>query len=70
MQVKSLYSVYLCFFVRRFNVSGCQKTVSETNYYLSTMYNRTSNVFVDVNVDTECNNFNIPLIFGKVYITL
>ena len=45
--------------MQQFNISGCQKTVSETICYLSTK------VFVDVNVGTKNHNFNIALILDR-----
>ena len=37
---------------------------------LSIDYNRTSNVFVDVNVGAKNHNFNIPLILDKYNIVI
>ena len=49
-------------FMQRFDVSGCQKMVSETKSYLLTTI-ELFNVFVDVNVSVKNHNFNFPLIF-------
>ena len=50
--------------MQQFNVSGCQKTVSDTNCYLSTTIELLT-YFSYVNVGTKNHNFNIPLILGK-----
>ena len=47
-------------FMQRFNISGCQKTVSETKCYL----------FVDVNVGIKNLNFIIPLILDRYNIMI
>ena len=49
-------------FMQRFNVSGCQKTVSET-YMVSIDYDRTSNVYVDANVGAKNNKIQNTRIF-------
>ena len=48
--------------MQRFNISGCQKTISETNCSLSTKFERQT---YDVNVVTKNHYFNIPLILDK-----
>ena len=55
-------------FMQRFDVSGCQKMVSETKSYLD--FSRTSNVFVDVNVGVKTHNFKFPLILDKYNIMI
>ena len=66
-----MYSVYGCFY-ERFHVSGCQKTVSESNVIcqLRSNVHRMSNVFVDVNVGAKNHNFNIPLILDTLNIII
>ena len=44
--------------MQRFNVSGCQKNILETNGY------RMENIFGDVNVGAQIRNFSFPPIFG------
>ena len=56
-------------FMQGFNISGCQKTVSETKCYLSTKIER-STYFFDVNVGTKNHNFNIPLILDRYNIMI
>ena len=56
--------------MQRFNISGCQKTVSETKCYKSIDQNRTSYVFVEPNVGTKNHNFNIPLILDRYNIMI
>ena len=63
MQVKCLFSVYGCF-----NATIQCLWLSENgflDYMFSIDYDRTSNVFVDVNVGAKKHNFNIPLILYK-----
>ena len=56
-------------FMQGFNVSGYQKTVSETKCYLSPTIQR-PNLFVDINIGTKNHNFNISLILGKYNIMI
>ena len=57
-------------FKQRFDVSGCQKMVSETKCYLSTMIERQT-YFFDVNVCVKNHNFkNIPLTLDKYNIMI
>ena len=55
--------------MQRFNVSDCQKMVSETKYYLLAII-RTSSVFVDLNVGIKNYNFKFPLILDEFNIMI
>ena len=46
-------------FMQRFNGCSCQKRVSATKCF---DFNRTSNVFIDVNVGVKNHNFNFSII--------
>ena len=68
MQVKGLYSVYGCF-----NAMIQCLWLSENDFWDKMLYfdyNRTSNVFVDVNVGAKNHNFKFPLILDKFNIMI
>ena len=48
-------------FMQQFNVSGCQKTVLETNGYAPTKL-ECPNIFVEVSIGGQNCNFSFPLI--------
>ena len=56
-------------FMQRFNVTGCQKTVSETKYYLSTTIDRPTCLLTLISVQ-RILSFNISLILYKNNIML
>ena len=66
--VKGLYSVYGCFHA----TIQCL-WLSENGFgdlMLSFEYNRTSNIFVDVNIKVKNHNFTFPLILDKYNIMI
>ena len=55
-------------FIKRFNISSCQKTISETKCYLSTTTERQT--YFRRYIGAKNHNFNIPLILNKYNIMI
>ena len=56
--------------MQRFNISGCQKTFSETKCYLSTILERPTYLSTLTSVQRINHNFNITLILDKYNIMI